>query len=115
MFIVTAQLVKPVNRDDLPQMRGIDGLKNGSPLGVEPKGAEIQGQTGFSITGQQTETAPAAAPKTAEPEKVADPKAKSTETGTDSTGSASSGRRINKDLPMAKAIPANFTYELVSP
>ena len=27
MFIVTANLVKPVNRDDLPQMRGIDGLK----------------------------------------------------------------------------------------
>ena len=44
MFIVTAQLVKPVNRDDLPQMRGVDGLKNGSPLGVEPKGEEIQGE-----------------------------------------------------------------------
>ena len=29
MFIVTAQIVKPVNRDDIPQMRGIDGLKNG--------------------------------------------------------------------------------------
>jgi pilus assembly protein CpaC len=115
MFIVTAHLVKPVNRDDLPQMRGIDGLKNGSPLGVEPKGAEIQGQTGFSITGQQTETAPAAAPKTAEPEKAVDPKAKSTETGTDSTGTASSGRRINKALPLAKAIPADFNYEFVSP
>ena len=63
MFIVTAQLVKPVNRDDLPQMRGIDGLKNGSPLGVEPKGAEIQGKTGFSITGQQTETAPTGSPE----------------------------------------------------
>ncbi|MDQ3665202.1 MAG: type II and III secretion system protein family protein, partial [Acidobacteriota bacterium] len=69
MFIVTATLVKPVNRDDLPQMRGVDGLKNGSPLGVEPKGAEIQGKTGFSITGQQTEIAPAAAPNVAETEK----------------------------------------------
>src|SRR5215210_5653215 len=29
MFIVTAQLVKPVRPDDLPQMRGVDGLKNG--------------------------------------------------------------------------------------
>ncbi|HEX4899413.1 MAG TPA: type II and III secretion system protein family protein, partial [Pyrinomonadaceae bacterium] len=38
MFIVTAMLVKPVNRDDLPQMRGIDGLKKASPLGIEPKG-----------------------------------------------------------------------------
>jgi pilus assembly protein CpaC len=33
MFFVTAQIVKPVNSDDLPTMRGIDGLKNGSPLG----------------------------------------------------------------------------------
>ena len=40
MFIVTASLVKPVNRDDLPQMRGVDGLKNASPLGLEPKGAD---------------------------------------------------------------------------
>jgi pilus assembly protein CpaC len=48
MFIVTAQLVKPVRPDDLPQMRGVDGLKNGSPLGVEPKGEGIQGEHGFS-------------------------------------------------------------------
>ena len=53
MFIVTAQMVKPVNRDDLPQMRGIDGLKSGSPLGVEPKGEEIQGKTGHSVSGQK--------------------------------------------------------------
>ena len=117
MFIVTAQLVKPMNRDDLPQMRGIDGLKNGSPLGVEPKGTEIQGKTGFSVTGQQTETAPAAAPKAAETEKPVDTKTKSTETGTESTDvvSVSSNRRVNQPLPLAKAIPANFRSELVSP
>ncbi|MCM3872078.1 MAG: type II and III secretion system protein family protein [Pyrinomonadaceae bacterium] len=120
MFIVTAQLVKPINRDELPQMRGIDGLKNGSPLGVEPKGTEIQGKTGFSITGEQTESAPAEAPKTAEPaesEKPAEPKAKSTETGIGSTESVSvsSNRRINQPLPVAKGIPVNFTRELVSP
>jgi pilus assembly protein CpaC len=112
MFIVTAHMVKPVNRDDLPQLRGIDGLKNGSPLGVEPKGAEIQGKTGFSLTGQQTETTPAATPKTAEP---VDPKATSTEKSTESAGSVSSNRRINPSLPVAKAIPANFRFELVSP
>jgi pilus assembly protein CpaC len=49
MFIVTTQIVKPVNRDDLPQMRGVDGLKNGSPLGVEPKGEGIKGLSGYSI------------------------------------------------------------------
>jgi pilus assembly protein CpaC len=59
MFIVTAQLVKPVNRDDIPQMRGVDGLKNGSPLGVEPKGEGIQGKTGHSISGSSNTAAPA--------------------------------------------------------
>jgi pilus assembly protein CpaC len=68
VFFVTAQLVKPVNPDDLPQLRGVDGLKNGSPLGVEPKGEGITGQSGFSTgtsvnkpaaTPQPTETKPA--------------------------------------------------------
>jgi len=48
VFIVTADLVKPVDRDDLPALRGIDGLKNGSPLGIEPKGEGISGSSGFS-------------------------------------------------------------------
>ena len=48
VFFVTADLVKPVNRDDLPNMRGVDGLKNGSPLGIEPKGEGISGASGFS-------------------------------------------------------------------
>ncbi len=54
MFIITADMVKPVNRDDLPRMKGIDGLKTGSPLGVEPKGDGITGQSGFS-TGAASE------------------------------------------------------------
>jgi len=53
VFIVTADVVKPVNRDDLPNLRGIDGLKNGSPLGIEPKGEGISGTSGFS-TGSGT-------------------------------------------------------------
>lgn len=48
VFIVTADLVKPVDRDELPTLRGIDGLKNGSPLGIEPKGEGISGSSGFS-------------------------------------------------------------------
>jgi pilus assembly protein CpaC len=61
VFIVTADVVKPINRDDIPTMRGIDGLKNGSPLGIEPKGEGISGASGFSTgSGQQ---APAAAPE----------------------------------------------------
>ncbi len=63
VFIVTADLVKPVNRDDLPNMRGIDGLKNGSPLGIEPKGEGISGASGFSTGGSVTPAATPEAPK----------------------------------------------------
>jgi pilus assembly protein CpaC len=69
MFIVTAQLVKPVNPDDLPQHRGLDGLKNGSPLGNEPKGEGITGDHGFS-TGEKSSAAPAQ--PEAQPKKKAD-------------------------------------------
>src|ERR1044072_1449989 len=56
MFFVTAHLVKPENSDDLPTMRGIDGLKNGSPLGLEQKGEGIQGQSGYKVSGQTEQT-----------------------------------------------------------
>nr|MBA3442701.1 type II and III secretion system protein family protein [Pyrinomonadaceae bacterium] len=66
MFIVTANLVKPMNRDDLPNLRGVDGLKSGSPLGVEPKGEGITGTSGYSIGSGNTpapvESKPAVAP-----------------------------------------------------
>ena len=66
MFIITAELVKPVNRDDIPTMKGIDGLKNGSPLGVEPAGGPgISGSSGFS-TGSATDGS-APKPKTMVP------------------------------------------------
>ncbi|MDT7806890.1 MAG: pilus assembly protein CpaC [Acidobacteriota bacterium] len=81
MFIVTAQLVKPVNRDDLPAMRGVDGLKNGSPLGVEPKGEGITGDHGFS-TGDKSSSA---APSVAKPE--AQPKKKDADAKTDAAAS----------------------------
>jgi pilus assembly protein CpaC len=103
MFIVTAQLVKPVNRDDLPQMKGVDGLKTGSPLGLEPKGEEIQGRTGFSVTGQNNSEKPVETPKTAEPAKVvepsADPKAKSGAEATSSSSTSANPGNVNKPLP----------------
>jgi pilus assembly protein CpaC len=61
MFFVTAVMVKPVNSDDLPNMRGIDGLKGSSPLGVEPKGEGVSGDSGYKISGQK-ESTPVAAP-----------------------------------------------------
>jgi pilus assembly protein CpaC len=115
MFIVTAVLVKPVNRDDLPRMRGIDGLKTNSPLGIEPKGDEIQGKTGFSVTGQNTETKSSATPKTAEPVKVTEPKpATATEADSSSkTSSTETSRSINKPVPAARTIAAILKFEPV--
>ena len=75
MFIITAQLVKPVNRDDLPQMRGLDGIKKESPLGVEPKSEGITGDHGFSTGEKSSTAAPAEAVPAPEQKKGTDAKA----------------------------------------
>ena len=49
MFIVTAQVVQPVNRDDVPRLPAVEGIKNGSLLGVEPKSGDLKGPSGFMI------------------------------------------------------------------
>jgi len=124
MFIVTAQLVKPVNRDDLPQMRGIDGLKNGSPLlGVEPKGEGIQGRTGYSISGQAVDPAPAAAPVAApvapQNAQPAEQKEKSKDgsgsQSSDGSSSVSTTRTINKALPVARLRAVDMSLDPVKP
>jgi len=110
MFFVTAHLVKPVTPDDLPNMRGMDGLKGNSPLGVEPKGEGVQGQSGYKISGQTEET-PAPAPA-----KVEKPKTKKAETQSSSTsGSVSSVRTNNTALPVAKAVKVDFNPNTVRP
>jgi pilus assembly protein CpaC len=114
MFIVTAQLVKPVSPDDLPNMRGIDGLKGSSPLGVEPKGEGISGQTGYKVSGQNSTTS---TPAPAAPAKAEEPKTKATDaaTQTSSTGTVSSVRNANPSLPVAKAVKFDFNPESVRP
>ena len=105
MFFVTAQLVKPVNRDDLPQLRGVDGLKNGSPLGVEPKGEGVEGQTGYKISGQKSSATPSGGSDTTETPKPSQPKATTTTTSgtsTGATGQSSTGRVVNPTLPPAR-------------
>jgi len=75
MFIVTAQTVKPVNRDDVPRIPAVENLKNGSLLGIEPKeGAKVTGPTGFMITGTDNNAVPAAstAPASVEKPKTAE-------------------------------------------
>ena len=116
MFVVTAQLVKPVSPDDIPQMRGVDGLKHGSPLGIEPKGEGIQGRTGFS-TGQNQETTPAAAPA-AEPKPAQPVKAQPADdhkTKSASEGSSTSSVRMNPSLPLAMTVPYLYDPQPLKP
>jgi len=68
MFIVTAQMVKPVNRDDLPRIPNVESLKKGSLLGIDRKEGQIEGPTGFSTKPTGTAktdnpSGPATAPK----------------------------------------------------
>ena len=100
MFFVTAHMVKPVNGDDLPNMRGMDGLKGNSPLGLEPKGEGIQGQSGYKVSGQSEQT-PAAAPAKVEEPKV---KTNSDTTKSGSSGAVGSARKNQNALPVAKAV-----------
>jgi pilus assembly protein CpaC len=67
MFIVTAQVVKPVNRDELPAIPNVETLKKGSLLGTDREQGAIEGPSGF-ITNPNTQPTtppkPAAAPAT---------------------------------------------------
>jgi len=65
MFIVTAQIVKPVNRDDLPALPNVENLKKGSLLGIGPQNNTGPRQTGEadSQSGYIINSAPAASPK----------------------------------------------------
>jgi hypothetical protein len=58
VFFCTANIIKPVNRDDLPATRGLDGLKKGSPLGLEPQGEGIKGASGYSTGSEGAKATP---------------------------------------------------------
>ena len=116
MFFVTAHMVKPMKSDELPNLRGIDGLKGNSPLGIEPKGEGVEGQSGYKISGQSEQT-PAAAPS-----KVEEPKTKTTTdstttttTSTSGTGAVGSTRNSNPALPVAKAVTMDANPSTVRP
>ena len=101
MFFVTAHMVKPINGDDIPNMRGMDGLKGNSPLGLEPKGEGIQGQSGYKVSGQGEQT-PAATP--AAPAKVEEPKTKTSSDKSSTSGAVGKARNNQTALPVAKAV-----------
>jgi pilus assembly protein CpaC len=68
MFIVTTQIVKPVNRDDLPKMPAVESLKKGSLLGVDSR-TGITGPSGFITNPSETpqSLAPAQPPSLSKP------------------------------------------------
>ena len=112
MFFVTAVLVKPVNGDDLPNMRGIDGLKGSSPLGVEPKGEGVSGESGYKISGQK-ETTPVPVPA---PAKTEDTKVKAVDTASESSTTGAVGSVRNQPaLPVAKAVTLDANPNRVRP
>jgi pilus assembly protein CpaC len=112
MFFVTAQLVKPMSRDELPQMKGLDGLRGASPLGVEPKGEGIKGASGYSTIGDGAATdaaksdaksveasapamaAPAVAPAPAKDAVKEAPKADATKTEATKTDAGTSAAQL---------------------
>lgn len=65
VFFVTAQITKPVNPDSVPEMRGLDGLKGGSPLADRPLEPTTRNRT--------TKTTP----RTEQKDKAAEPTPKS--------------------------------------
>ena len=106
MFIITAELVKPLNSDELPQLKGMDGIKNGSPLGVEPAGDGISGRSGFSTSGDAAATLPEvtpAAPATSAP-------ANTTPTnGTPANGAPATDPKTKTAAPQPVATPGTPT------
>ncbi|HEX7175118.1 MAG TPA: type II and III secretion system protein family protein [Pyrinomonadaceae bacterium] len=107
MFIVTAHMVKPMNRDELPEMRGIDGLKKGSPLGIEQKGEGIKGDHGFETGTGATSSATPAAPKSDAPAAVpaAAPQKEEPKKDAVKTEDTSSAAATQCELPTASALP----------
>ncbi|MFN0111875.1 MAG: type II and III secretion system protein family protein [Blastocatellia bacterium] len=71
VFIVTAKIVQPLNPDSVPQMRGIDGLKGDSPLGVEFPGQSPSPSTSVKPAPQsETKPIPAIEPSATRPSAI---------------------------------------------
>ena len=56
VFFVTATLVKPVDPDALPTTPGVNGIRNKTPLLLQPPADHIEGQSGYSIGSSNTTT-----------------------------------------------------------
>jgi pilus assembly protein CpaC len=65
MFIVTAKIVHPVNRDDLPALPAVESLKKGSLLGIATPVNPTSKQSGETNSGSGYITEPATTEKAA--------------------------------------------------
>ena len=109
MFIVTAQIVRPVNRDDLPVMPNVENLKKGSPLGIEPKDEGIDGQSGFSIKSGETKSDAGAPAAVSQPAVTASPLTPGASTGPAATpagAGAPVASAVREGQPAAAVPPA---------
>lgn len=97
VFIVTAKITQPLNPDAVPQMKGIDGLKGESPLGVS------------------LNTKPTSAP--ADQKKAEQPDSKSSETDVPANKPASIVESIQTPLTMPTDLVKNkaLTWKLRVP
>src|SRR5215212_5625511 len=96
MFIVTAQTVKPVNRDDLPRIPAVENLKNGSLLGVEPKSGAMIGPSGFIIQPEPGTSTPATSAQPQPAPKAATPGAQPV------TGDANKPNGVSSAVPVVE-------------
>src|SRR5262249_18921647 len=115
MFIVTTQIVHPINRGDLPALPAVESLKKGSLLGVQqtvtpPKqSSENNGNSGGGYITEpapaKDKTAPVTAPTTTTPAKPASPTSSAPATKTD--GSPTKTQTSNDAGPAAQEAKSN--------
>ena len=98
VFFCTTTIIKPVNRDDLPATRGLDGLKKGSPLGLEPQGEGIKGASGYSTGSEGAKATDATGSKATN---AADSKATTTTDVNAASVNASDGGATQTAVPAA--------------
>jgi pilus assembly protein CpaC len=108
MFIVTANMVKPVNRDDLPNMPNVENLKSGSPLGIGEKADEVDGKSGFTVGSSAPSGADAKAPAEVKPGTPTPAPAAAAPAGATKNAIAPGGISATKDGAPA-AVPSEQT------
>jgi pilus assembly protein CpaC len=104
MFIVTTQVVHPVNRDDLPSLPAVESLKKGSLLGADTtpdlrptkQTTEASGQSGYiTDPAPTTNQKPAATTPTATPGKPEEQGSSSNAAGKGATSASKPEATVN--------------------